>query len=113
MCGNKAEHIERKHQAERARAKNYRAGITWLAKAGVATKVPRISTSGIPLQSYADDKAFELFLVDVGLLGAMVQLGKEANPEVNVLRFSLSGCRKQDWMTSVPLYAIASKALWG
>lgn len=33
---------------------------------------------GIPLRAYADDAAFKLFIVDVGLLGAMVQLDKRA-----------------------------------
>ena len=30
----------------------------------------------------------------------------------HAVRFSLSGYRKQDWMTNVPLYAIANKNLW-
>ncbi len=63
--------------AEGARAANYRSGITWLTQAGIATLVRRISKPGIPLAPYADDTAFKLFLVDVGLLGAMAQLDKE------------------------------------
>ncbi|MDO4850867.1 MAG: AAA family ATPase [Actinomycetota bacterium] len=66
------------HIAEGARARNYRAGITWLTQAGIAVKVPRISKPGIPLRSYTQGGAFKLFLHDVGLLGAMAQLGKEA-----------------------------------
>ena len=65
------------HIATGARAKNYRAGITWLCQAGVAMRVPRISKPGIPLSAYADDAAFKLFMVDVGLLAAMAQLDKE------------------------------------
>lgn len=65
------------HIAEGARARNYRSGITWLSQAGIATIVRRISKPGIPLAPYADDAAFKLFLVDVGLLGAMAQLDKE------------------------------------
>lgn len=65
------------HIASGARAKNYRTGITWLAQAGITTIVRRISKPGIPLRPYADDTAFKLFLVDVGLLGAMSQLDKE------------------------------------
>lgn len=66
------------HIAEGARARNYRSGITWLTHAGIAVRVPRISKPDVPLRSYADLAAFKLFLLDVGLLGAMVQLGKEA-----------------------------------
>lgn len=65
------------HIAEGARARNYQAGITWLTQAGVTTLVRRISKPGIPLQPYADDMAFKLFLVDIGLLGAMSHLDKE------------------------------------
>ncbi len=38
---------------------------------------------------------------------------KRAHPEVNAVRFSLSGYREQDWMRNVPLYAIPCKGLWG
>ena len=177
------------HIAEGARARNYRSGITWLTQAGIAVSVPRISKPDVPLRSYADFAAFKLFLPDVGLLGAMTQLGKDAviggstifeefkgalteqficqqlisecgllpyywsaenssgeidflvqdgsevfamevkaeenlrskslrafkqaHPEVNAVRFSLSGYRKQDWMRNVPLYAVSCKGLWG
>lgn len=60
--------------AEGARARNYRSGITWLTQAGITTLVRRISKPGIPLAPYADDTSFKLFLVDVGLLGAMAQI---------------------------------------
>lgn len=65
------------HIAQGARARNYRAGITWLTQAGITTLICRISKPGIPLAPYADDTAFKLFLVDVGLLGAMAGLDKE------------------------------------
>ena len=65
------------HIEQGARARNYRAGITWLTQAGITTLVRRISKPGIPLAPYADDAAFKLFLVDVGLLGAMAGLDKE------------------------------------
>lgn len=176
------------HIAEGARARNYRSGITWLSQAGIATVVRRISKPGIPLAPYADDAAFKLFLVDVGLLGAMAQLDKEtvvggngifeefkgslteqyvcqqlvsdcrlvpyywsaenssgeidflvqrrnsvfaievkaeenlrskslrafrvSHPDVEAVRFSLSGCREQGWMRNVPLYAMANMELW-
>lgn len=65
------------HIASGARTKNYRTGITWLTQAGITTIVRRISKPDIPLLPYADDTAFKLFMVDVGLLGAMSQLDKE------------------------------------
>ena len=65
------------HIVSGARARNYRSGITWLTQSGITTLVRRISKPGIPLAPYADDTAFKLFLVDVGLLGAMARLDRE------------------------------------
>lgn len=65
------------HIASGTRAKNYQAGITWLAQAGITVPVRRVSKPGIPLCPYAADSAFKLFLVDIGLLGAMSGLDKE------------------------------------
>jgi len=56
---------------EGARAKSYRAAITWLTEAGLATRIRRVTKPSIPLSAYADNPAFKLFMLDVGLLGAM------------------------------------------
>lgn len=37
---------------------------------------------------------------------------KERNPEVNAVRFSMSGVRDQGWMLNVPLYAMSNARLW-
>ena len=62
------------HIKEGARARDYRAAITWLAQAGVAVRVARVSKPGIPLSAYADGSAFKLFVLDVGLLGAIADV---------------------------------------
>ncbi|WP_307982357.1 ATP-binding protein [uncultured Senegalimassilia sp.] len=64
------------HIAKGARARNYQSGITWLEQAGLVTRVRRVTKPGLPLRSYADDSAFKLFLLDVGLLAAMAGLDK-------------------------------------
>lgn len=64
------------HIAKGARARNYQSGITWLEQAGLVTRVRRVTKLGLPLRSYADDSAFKLFLLDVGLLAAMAGLDK-------------------------------------
>ncbi len=38
---------------------------------------------------------------------------KDKNPQVEAVRFSLSGYREQDWMRNVPLYAVGVRSLWG
>ena len=55
-----------------ARAKDYELAIEWLIDAGVVHKVSRVRKAGIPLKYYEDFSAFKLFLVDHGLMGAMV-----------------------------------------
>ena len=48
--------------------------MSWLIDCGLIHKVNNISKPGIPLKAYEDTGAFKLFLVDVGLLGAMAGL---------------------------------------
>ena len=59
----------------RARGRDYRDAVTWLVDAGLATRVARVSKPGIPLEGYADNVYFKLYLLDVGLLGAATRLG--------------------------------------
>ena len=46
--------------------------IEWLLDAGIIYKVPRVRKAGIPLKFYEDFSAFKLYLLDHGLMGAMV-----------------------------------------
>jgi len=55
-----------------ARAKDFELAIEWLLDAGIIYKVPRVRKAGIPLKYYEDFSAFKLYLLDHGLLGAMV-----------------------------------------
>lgn len=57
-----------------ARAKDYELALAWLVDCGLVHKVNRVSKAGIPLKAYEDLNAFKLFCLDVGLLGAMVDL---------------------------------------
>lgn len=57
-----------------ARAGEYERAIQWLVDAGLIYKVCRLSKVAIPLSFYMEKDAFKLFLLDVGLLGAMSQV---------------------------------------
>lgn len=59
---------------EGARAKDYEIAIMWLSDCGLVHKVNRVNAPNLPLKAYVDLKAFQLFLVDVGLLGCMAGL---------------------------------------
>lgn len=57
-----------------ARAADYENAIQWLVDAGLVYKVPRLSRVDLPLTFYMDKDAFKLFVLDVGLLGAMSKI---------------------------------------
>lgn len=57
-----------------ARAAEYESAIQWLVDAGLVYKVNRLSKVGLPIKFYAEKDAFKLFLLDIGLLGAMVDV---------------------------------------
>lgn len=54
-----------------ARAKDFEKAVQWLVDAGLVYKVSRCKSPSIPLPVYEDESAFKLFMLDVGLLGAM------------------------------------------
>ena len=165
-----------------ARAKDFELAIEWLMDAGVVHKVSRVRKAGIPLKFYEDFSGFKLFLLDHGLMGAMVdappseillsenvfeeykgtfteqyvmeqlkcyagtgiyyydsdttkleldfliqsenklvpiEVKAEENlrskslsqfhldhPDAKPVRISMSGYRRQDWLTNIPLYAV-------
>lgn len=57
-----------------ARAKDYELAMSWLIDCGLIHKVNRVNKPGMPLKAYEDFSAFKLFMVDVGLLGALVDI---------------------------------------
>ncbi|NGM67375.1 ATP-binding protein [Sphingobacterium sp. SGR-19] len=57
-----------------ARAKDYELAIAWLIDCGLVHRVHNVTKPGIPLKAYEDFNSFKIFLVDVGLLGAMTDL---------------------------------------
>ena len=59
---------------EGARAREYEVAITWLMDVGLVYKVNRVTKPDFPLMAYQDFSAFKLFVLDVGLLGAMSRL---------------------------------------
>ena len=57
-----------------ARAKEFENAIQWLVDAGLVYKVLRVSKVEKPLKFYEDVEAFKLFMLDLGLLGAVVDV---------------------------------------
>ena len=57
-----------------ARAKDFEIALNWLIDSGLVHKVSRVNEPNMPLKAYEDVSAYKLFLLDVGLLGAMNNL---------------------------------------
>ena len=57
-----------------ARAKDFELAIEWLVDSGLLYKVPRCTKPALPLDIYEDFSVFKLYLLDIGLLGAMVNV---------------------------------------
>ncbi len=56
-----------------ARARDYSEAIQWLVDGGLVYKVSNVKTPKLPLCGYQEEK-FKLYLLDVGLLGAMINV---------------------------------------
>ena len=60
-----------------ARAADFEECLAWLEEAGLIHKVQRVDKPGLPLSAYAEQTTFKVFLLDIGLLGAMCELDPE------------------------------------
>lgn len=57
-----------------ARARDFETAIQWLCDAGVVYKVTRVRSGEMPLRGFEDMDAFKLYVLDIGLHGAMAGL---------------------------------------
>lgn len=95
-----------------ARGRDYETAIQWLVDAGLVLKVARTKELKIPLTSYVDPNAFKLYLVDVGLLGALSGLNSRTLLEGDSLFVEFKGALTEQFVcqeftnsrNEVPLY---------
>jgi len=83
---------------EGARAKEYETALMWLSDCGLVHKVSRVNSGKIPLKAYEDLKAFKLFVLDVGLLGAMVGLSQRTLLNGNDLFVEFKGALTEQYV---------------
>lgn len=81
-----------------ARMKDFEIAIEWLQDCGLITKVHRVSKPAMPLKAYIDFSAFKLFLLDVGLLGAMSDLDAESILEGNAIFVEFKGALTEQFV---------------
>ena len=56
-----------------ARAAEFEVALQWLVDAGLVYKVTRCKKAEFPLNFYAEESAFKIYMLDVGLMAAMAQ----------------------------------------
>lgn len=60
------------------RAREYESALQWLEDAGLIYKSYQVTTAKYPLKGYMNRSSFKVFVIDVGILGAMANLSPKA-----------------------------------
>lgn len=92
---------------EGARAKDFELAIEWLKEAGVIYKIGRINNPLLPLDGFADVDAFKLFVLDIGLLGAMAGLDVKTLIDGNEVFTQYKGALTEQYVLQQLLYCDA------
>ena len=78
-----------------ARSSEYELAIQWLVDCGLVYKVNRVNEPNMPLKAYKSMNAYKLFLLDVGLLGALSELEAESILDGNDIFVEFKGVLQQ------------------
>lgn len=81
-----------------ARGRDLDDALQFLLDAGIVLKIKRITAVGLPLEAYADDSAFKLFCVDIGLLGALSGIDSKMILEGNNLFTHFKGALAEQYV---------------
>lgn len=83
---------------EGARAKDFEIAIEWLQDCGLIKKVYNVSKPAMPLKAYIEFSAFKLYLLDVGLLGAMSELDAKTILQGNTIFVEFKGAMTEQYV---------------
>lgn len=81
-----------------ARAKDFELAIQWLSDCGLIHVIHRVTKPGYPLKAYEDLNAFKIYLLDVGLLGAMADLSSNKIVEGNRIFTEFKGALAEQYV---------------
>lgn len=81
-----------------ARAREYEDTLNWLVDYGLIHRIYRITKPGFPLRSYEDLKAFKLYALDTGLLGALSGLDAQILIKKNDLFTEFKGALTEQFV---------------
>ena len=93
-----------------SRAKDYELALAWLSDCGQVHRVFGVSKPALPLKAYEDRNAFKLFLVDIGLMSAMVDIDSKTLLEGNAVFTEFKGALTEQYvlqqLASIDKYVI-------
>ncbi len=81
-----------------ARAKEFEMAMAWLIDSGLIYKVNRASKPALPLIAYMDISAFKIYILDVGLLGAMGNIDIKTLIEGNTIFQEFKGAMTEQYV---------------
>lgn len=81
-----------------ARAKEFELALAWLMDCGLIHKINRVSKPALPLKVYEDMGAFKLYLLDIGLLGAMANLDVKTLLDGNLIFTEFKGALTEQYV---------------
>ena len=81
-----------------ARSSDFEIAIQWLLDCGLIYKVSRVNEPRMPLKAYKSMNAYKLFMLDVGLLGALSELTAESILEGNDIFVEFKGALTEQYV---------------
>ncbi|MFI5343586.1 MAG: ATP-binding protein [Chlamydiales bacterium] len=97
---------------EGGREKEFETALQWLIEAGLIYKVAVVNAPKIPLIAYADINIFKIYLVDVGLLGAMSHLSAKTMLYGNELFQEFKGAITENYVAQELIHSQYSLFYW-
>ncbi len=85
---------------KRARSSYYELTISWLKNAGLIYPAYHISVPKLPLAGYADYSKFKIYLLDTGLLGAMLNISSDIIIKPNALFTEYNGAFIENYVAN-------------
>lgn len=81
-----------------ARAREYEEAVNWMRDSGLIYKINRISKPGLPIKAYENLEAFKLYILDIGLLGALSNLSQKTIIEDNQIFTEFKGALTEQYV---------------
>ena len=94
-----------------SRAKDFELALAWLRDSGLIYKVHRVTKPDLPLVAYEDFDVFKIYILDVGLLGALANLDAKTLIDGNAIFEEFKGSMTEQFvlqqlktMPNIPIF---------